>query len=162
MRKSNTRATSLTLTGLRAGYAYCIEVRARDMAGNTSAWSAPTCTTRPMDDRSLHTTGAWSRTSITSAYLHTETVATHAGATLTLSHAVVGRVGLLVSTSAGGGSVAVYVGAGRLGSVSMHSGTTHHQVLLWLPAHPRTGTLTIRTLSKAPVHIDGLVSVRQP
>jgi hypothetical protein len=39
------------------GYTYCFSARARDHAGNTSAWSAARCTTVPSDDRVLTPSG---------------------------------------------------------------------------------------------------------
>ena len=37
----------------------CVEARARDVDGHTSAWSSARCTTAPFDDRSLDRSGGW-------------------------------------------------------------------------------------------------------
>lgn len=160
---AGTKSPSWTVSGLRPGYVYCVRVRAHDRAGNVSAYSAARCTTRPLDDRSLHSSAYWSKPTVTAAYLHTETDAAHTGATLTLANARVSRLAVLATVSTAGGSVAVYVGTVKIGTVSLKASAGHSQQLLWLPAvSARTGTVTLKTLSIASVRIDGLVDARTP
>jgi hypothetical protein len=40
---------------------YCFAVRAVDNAGNTSPWTTPRCTARPLDDRALSVGAGWAR-----------------------------------------------------------------------------------------------------
>ena len=61
--------TSPVSPGLSRGYEYCVSTRARDRVGNTSAWSAERCTSRPMDDRSLTRSAGWTSVSGSQFYL---------------------------------------------------------------------------------------------
>ena len=163
LRSAGTRATSWAMTGLHPGYTYCVRVRARDRAGNVSAYSTGRCTTRPLDDRSLHASSGWTRSKVMGAYLHTESTSARAGAALTLANAHVSRVAILATVTSKGGSVAVYLGRTRIGTVNLRSSTGHYQKVLWLGSVPaRIGTLTLKTASTAQVRIDGLVDVRTP
>lgn len=56
-----TTDTAVTIEGMIRGRTYCLSLRTRDKAGNVSAWTAPLCTTRMADDRSLRASGGWSR-----------------------------------------------------------------------------------------------------
>ncbi len=157
-----TRAVSWTLSGLKAGYEYCIRVRTRDRAGNVSGYSAASCTTRPMDDRSL-TASHFTRRTVSYAFGRTESDASYAGATLTLAHARVGHLAVLATVSRAGGTLAVYVGSTKIGTVNLRASATRPQQVLWLHVvSPRTGTVTLRTPSKTPVRVDGLVDLRTP
>jgi hypothetical protein len=66
-----TTARSRALT-LARGHEYCFSVRARDRAGNLSAWSAERCTAVPLDDRDLaRTTGGWTSSTASTAFAGT-------------------------------------------------------------------------------------------
>src|SRR5262249_23284891 len=54
-------STAITLSGLTKGVDYCFAVRAIDRVGNTSPWTAPRCTARPVDDRALSVGTHWTR-----------------------------------------------------------------------------------------------------
>jgi hypothetical protein len=161
---TSTTATSYTVSGLKPGFEYCVRIRARDKAGNVSAYSPARCTTHPMDDRSLTASAGWTRPSVTSAYAHTETQSTHSGASLTLASArVANRVGVLATVTTTGGSVAVYVGSTKIGTLSLKASAAHYQTPLWLTvSSAKTGTLSIKMLSASQVRIDGLLSLRTP
>jgi hypothetical protein len=159
---AGTRAVSWTLSGLKPGYEYCIRVRTHDGAGNVSGYSAARCTTRPMDDRSL-AASHFTRRTVSYAFGRTESDASYTGATLTLAHARVQHLAVLTTVSPTGGTLAAYVGSTKVGTVSLKSAGTHPQQVLWLHVvSPRTGTVTLRTLSRLPVRVDGLVNLRNP
>ena len=70
---------------------------------------------------------------------------------------------MLATVTTTGGSVAVYVGATKIGSVSLKASAAQYQQVLWLPTVSlRSGTVTLKTLSAAAVRIDGLVDLRTP
>ena len=50
---------------LRAGYTYCVSVRARNRAGQVSGWTGGRCLARSLDDRSLSRSSGWSAKSST-------------------------------------------------------------------------------------------------
>lgn len=140
------------------GYEYCFSVRARDVFGNVSGWSAERCTLRPLDDRSLVAGAGWSRLSYSSAYSRTLSRSTTAGTSLTRSGAYVRQVVLVVTTCPTCGSLDVYVGSTRIGSVGLYSSTTRTKQLRSVSATSlRSGTITLRVHTKGrPVIVDGL------
>lgn len=156
---SGTRATSAQVA-LAAGYQSCISVRARDTLGNVSGWSAERCVSRPLDDRSLGaaTTG-WTRSTSSAFYLGTATWTTRTGAALAISGARARQVYVLATTCSTCGSLAVYLGATRVGSISLYAAQTHNQALVALPATASlAGTLKLVTTSPTGrlVRIDGV------
>jgi hypothetical protein len=154
--------SAATASGLNGGNDYCFEVRAFDNAGNTSAWSSSRCTAVPLDDRSLSTSKGWHRDAGHAYYAGTITTTTVKGATLSRSHATLDRVGVVATTCAKCGSVNVYVGSHKVGTISLHSSTTHHQVLKLLPTFStRSGTVQLKvTTSGKSVAVDGLLVSR--
>ena len=138
------------------GYEYCFSARARDVAGNLSAWTPERCTISPADDRSVHTTS--SRRVSSSYYLHTYSYAAKKSTHFTLSGIAGRRIGILATTCASCGQFEVTLGSRTLGRVNTHASSTHYRQTLWLPAtSPTTGTLTATTLSSAAVRLDGIV-----
>ncbi len=154
-----TTARSRTLS-MSPGSEYCLSVRARDAIGNLSAWSAERCTAMPLDDRSLAwTSGPWRDKSSSSAYRKTLTQTLGVkGATLGRSGVRVRRVAIIATTCPTCGSVDVFLGATRIGSLSLVSSATRARQVLLVPlrATVSRGTLSIRTRSDRRVVIDGL------
>jgi hypothetical protein len=154
-----TTAKTRTLA-LAAGSEYCFSVRAHDTQGNHSAWSAEKCTSRPLDDRSLAAaTSGWTRSTASWAYSRTVTRTTTAGAKLTRSGSYVRRLSVVATTCPTCGSVDVYVGSARVGTISLWSATTKNAQVksLALFSSVRYGAVTLRsTKSAKPVTIDGL------
>jgi surface antigen len=154
--------TSLTMTGLAQGYDYCFAARAVDRAGNASAWTSSQCTARALDDRALTASVGWRRATASRWWNGTVTITKQKGAKLTLLGARLDRVGIVATRCESCGSVAVFVGSTRIGSVSLHAATTRYRQLVLLPRFPyRTGTVAIKVISSGrPVQIDGAVVSR--
>ena len=150
-------ATTRTTTAFTAGYDTCVDVRARDGAGRTSAWTAR-CTARPLDDRSLVASRGWTRSASSGSYAGTVSTARSAGATLSLGKVVLTRGHLVATRCPGCGSVEVRVAGRLLGTVSLAAPVTQRQVLVPLPGAgtTRVGPLVLRTTSARPVHVDGV------
>jgi hypothetical protein len=154
---------SVTATGLSAGKDYCYSVRAVDAAGNASSWSGSRCTTMPLDDHSLAKSDGWQRDTGHSYYAGTITSTTKQGATLTRANASsIDRIDVLATTCAKCGKVSVYVGSHHIGTIDLHAGSTHHQVLKSLPTFSaRSGTVTLKVVTSGrSVAIDGLLLSR--
>lgn len=155
---SATTATSRSMTGA-PGREYCFHVRARDRAGNVSAWSADRCAVLPVDDRSLTTaTSGWSRTLSSAAYRGTLTRTATVGAKLQLTGAQLDRVALVVTECATCGSVGVYVNGALWHTVGAASSTTRYEVIL-LPGtfSLRTATIMLRSMTSGrQLIVDGL------
>ncbi|HET7310773.1 MAG TPA: delta-60 repeat domain-containing protein [Mycobacteriales bacterium] len=154
---SGSTKKSATVTAT-AGRTWCYEVRARDWAGNVSAWSAPRCTAVPVDDRAMSARGAWTKSGVTSDYLGTVSTSTASGSSLTTSVAF-RRLALLVRTCPGCGKVKVMLGSKVLATVTLAASTTHHRVLksVVIGSTLRTGTLRLVQASGGhSVVIDGV------
>lgn len=158
MLATDTRSASVAFNA-RPGRQYCFHVRARDFAGNISAWSPNRCTTIPLDDRALTpTSGGWSRISSSDAYGRTLTRTTTPGATLRLSGAQAARLGIVVTTCSSCGVVGVYVNGRLWRNFNTVSRTTRNRVIL-LPAtfRLRSATIVLRNQSRGrQLLIDGL------
>jgi hypothetical protein len=154
--------TSLTATGLAAGYDYCWSVRATDVAGNTGAWSPARCTAIALDDRALSAGSQWKRLSGSAYYAQTVTTTTAKGATLARSGASVDRIGVVATTCGSCGQVALYVGSTRIGALDLGASGLHHRVVKLLPSLGlRSGTVSLKVLTSGKtVAIDGLVLSR--
>ena len=138
-----------------------MEVRSRDAVGLLSAWSAPVCTTLPLDGGALTRSNGWSVVKGSAFYGGSVLRTTTKGATLTRKGAVVDRVGLLVSECPSCGSVSVSVNGHVIKTFSLVASRSRNQVVLMLPVSPLgTKAVVVRTLSGKQVSIDGLVLTR--
>jgi hypothetical protein len=156
-----TSGTSHSL-GLAPGYEYCVSVRARDVFGNTSGWSAERCFSRPLDDRVLSASAGWTRGTASGLYYSTSTYSTRYDASLTVP-VKVKRAYLLATKCPTCGVVSVYLGTRYLTAINLYAATTQRQALISLPAQTSVlgGTLRIATRSTGKlVQIDGL-AIRQ-
>jgi hypothetical protein len=161
--RSGTTATGATFAS-RAGYSYCLEVRARDKALNLSGWSSPRCTTFPVNDTSLTASAGWSRLKASTRYLGTDSYTTRLNATLSLPKAYFRRMDLVATVCSGCGSVAVYFGTAYYGTFSLNAKSfgTRHLILVRSSTHvngPSTVTIKVVTSGKQ-VMIEGLSLLR--
>ena len=156
-----TTRTSTSLTKLVAGATYCFSDRARDHAGNTSAWSSPRCTTVPLDDRALAASSGWSRTTGSGYYRGTISTTTHTAATLKSPSLQVQHLYLVATRCRRCGTVGLYAGPTLVAKISLSATATSLQAVLPLPRITlRTCMITIKSLGTAPVHLDGLATTR--
>ena len=119
-RPGRARRSTDTPLGLRAGYDYCVSVRARNRAGQLSGWTGQRCLARALDDRGSDPSpragsARAPRRSSTAPYVTT----TSKGATLVRTGAKVKRVGLVATTCRTCGKVAVLVDGKRIGTVNL-------------------------------------------
>jgi glycoside hydrolase-like protein len=157
----NTAASGKT-KGLLAGYNYCYQVRATSRAGQTTPWSASRCAARALDDRSLTASSGWRRWKAKAFYTRTVTSTTRKGVTLSVSRAVVQRVGVVATTCAACGRLSVIVDGRRVGAISLVSPTTVRRAVLMTPRFGlRSGRVTVKSLTSGRrVQVDGLVLTR--
>jgi hypothetical protein len=155
-------ATSVTASGLAQGGDYCFAVRAVDNAGNTSAWTTPRCTARPLDDRALSVGTGWARGTGSSYWNGTITTTSTHAATATRTGAELDRVGIVATRGPGMGTVAVYIGAKQIGQISLAAASTSYQNLILLPRFSYSAaTVAVKVVSSGkPVQLDGLAVSR--
>ena len=157
--KSGVTARSATFTGTQ-GYKYCFSTRARNLIGNLSGWSAEKCTIVPFDERTLATTGAWTKSTPSGWVAKTALQTTTKGAALRTKKSVsVKRIGLIALKCKDCGSVTVQVGTFKK-TVSLAGGSkagTRTLFTIVLPSK-KTGKIAIIVTSKSGkvVKIDGL------
>lgn len=156
----------LTATTLRTktvsvgkGNVYCFSVRAKDKAGNTAtAYSSARCITVPLDQTSFSRSSGWFTG--TGSYYYGGSIVSIAkkSATLTRTGVKAKQIGVVVRTCSTCGSVYVYVGSTKVGTISTKASATVYKKLIWLPAFSsvRSGTLKFVTTSTAKVYIDGV------
>jgi hypothetical protein len=151
-----------TPLGLRAGYDYCVSVRARNRAGQLSGWSGQRCLARALDDKRLSVSSGWTRKSASTFYSGSALSTTSKGATLVRTGARVMRVGLVATTCRTCGKVAVLVDGKRIGRVNLSSPIRHRRQVFMLPSFTRgPATITLRVLTSGlTVQVDGLVLSR--
>jgi uncharacterized repeat protein (TIGR01451 family) len=155
-----TKATSANIA-VAAGSTVCVRVQSRDAADNYSAWTAQRCSTRALDDRSLVAGKGWKRVLGSAFYLKTATSSSTLGATLTRTSARFTRIGVVASTCASCGIVGIYLGKTLLGKLNLAGKSVNRRVFLLAAVKARTGTVTLRVLSKGKlVKIDGLVLIK--
>lgn len=153
--------TTRSLTANAAlGYRYCFQARSTDWSGNTSAWSASRCTRTPFDDRSLSASATWRRGLDPAWIARTYSYTTAYGARLSTTRAMsVRQVGVIATTCRTCGTLALYVGRTKVGTLSLRSTTTHARVLLLLPrlstSHYGLVRLVVTSCGK-PVKIDAV------
>lgn len=145
---------------LRPGHEICLSVRAVSQ-GLSSPFTTTRCITRPYDDAALRQSGRWSTIQRTGAYGGSSSVTRSEGAELTTRQVTATRVGVLVTTGRGFGSVRAYLGRHYLGTLHLAS-AKRRDVLLLLPvlAHPMTGPLRLVTTSHRPVDVDAVAVSR--
>jgi hypothetical protein len=143
------------------GTEVCWSVRSRDGWGNTSAWTADRCSTVAFDDRALSASSGWRRGSSPAAYLGTLTSTGTRGASLTRVGVTASRVYVVGARCTTCGAVDVWLGSVLLGRVSL-AGASADRVVYALPRRSTalSGTLRLTAVSTAPVHVDGVATLR--
>lgn len=154
-------AAASVVQSMAAGTTYCFSVRARDAAGNVSAWSAERCTARPLDDRSLTSAGAWAKTKGKAFYSGTIATAKTKGASLTRAGALPGRVALVASKGKAYGTVGVFYNGKLVSKVNLAATRPVTKAVIPLPKLTKKGTIQLKVLTSGKtVQVDGLVTGR--
>jgi hypothetical protein len=158
----NPATTSVAATGLAQGGDYCFAVRAVDKVGNTSPWTTPRCTARPLDDRALSVGAGWARGTGSSYWNGTITATSTLAATATRTGAQLDRIGIVATRGPGMGTIAVYTGATKIGQISLAAPATTYQNLILLPRFSyRAASVAVKVVSSGrPVQLDGLAVSR--
>ncbi len=153
-------AQSVSITNPLSSSTYCFKARATDAVGNTGEWSPPTCTTTPRDDLALaaKTTG-WKRSKAPGFLANTYTSTSTLKASLATSTSLrVSRVGIIATRCPTCGTVAIYVGGTKVGTISLQATTNTSRAFIVLPtfATTRTGIVKFIVTTKGKlVRIDG-------
>ena len=142
---------------------YCFSSRAREATtGVTGDWSAEKCTTVPADDRALtrNAPTAWKRAASSGWIASTSSEAKLKGSYLiTSSSRSVRTVGVVALRCSNCGSVDIYVGSSKVGSISLKKSGSASRALLTLPrlTSLKTGKVkVVVTSTNKVVKLDGL------
>jgi hypothetical protein len=157
----NFRTLATARAYISAGTTICWSVRARDHAGNISAWTPDHCTTRAVDDRSLKAkTSGWTRITSKAFLSGTATRARKTGAQLASAKWSRGRVRVVVTECSTCGAIRVYAGAKYLGKLSTHASKTRNRVVLSLSVASAGGPIRLVAATSAQVIVDAVGLLR--
>jgi uncharacterized protein YjbI with pentapeptide repeats len=112
---------------------YCVRARAADRAGNISAWSTSRCTTSVTDESWLARSGGWSWLDSEKYYGGNAIKSSSRGSWLQSKSGRWRQVGVVAATCPTCGSVALYVGSTKVGSINLARSTVKSRTLLLLP-----------------------------
>lgn len=159
-------STGMTLNGV-GGKTYTFRVRARDAAGNVSAWTSAKQTTVPYDNASMKFTKSsqWKKAQSASLYRGSSRYTTKKGATASMSFKGGKSVYLIATTGPTRGKVKVYVDGKYVKTVNLYSKTTTYRKAILLKSLKGSGTHKVSlvaapTKTRKRVDIDGLAVKR--
>jgi hypothetical protein len=153
------RSTNVSLTA-SAGSDTCFMVRARDAAGNTTAWSPSSCTSLPLDDRALTTVGSVTRSTSSLAYQGTTSRLNKPGAGVNRSGQAGKRVAVVALSGPGQGVVEVWHAGHKLGRVSLAATSWGRRTYYLAATSYLSGTLSVVSVSTAYSSIDAITVLR--
>ncbi len=139
-------ATHHTDRTFTVGHAYALRVRARDAAGNWSAWAtADPFTVRVTQDRSRswYTTGVWHR-SVSGKWSRRTTIySTRAGATV--SRSFTGRgISVIATQGRSRGAAQVWIDGVHVTNIHLHRSKLHPRRVVFTRTWAASGTHTIK------------------
>ncbi|HEX7951166.1 MAG TPA: N-acetylmuramoyl-L-alanine amidase [Candidatus Limnocylindrales bacterium] len=151
---------------LAAGHSYRFAVRARDGAGNLSAWRAASATSAVVlqdSSTALHWSSGWHVASSTAYSAGTARYASTAGASMTTTFTGRG-VGFVTSLGARG-QVRVYVDGSFVTTLDLRSATSAYRRIAWTRAWGASATHTLKlvvvgTAARPRVDVDAIVVLR--
>lgn len=144
---------------IAAGDSLCVRVRSHDAAGNLSAWTPQTCTTRPIDDADLIAAGSWTHVADAAAYGGGLTTSTSTSAILTTLPVTTRSIRVMAATCPTCGSVRVRFNGVAVATVSLYAPVPRTGQVLgtFAFASARTGVITLEpTIAGRTTSIDGL------
>ena len=151
--RSGTTRTSGTYRG-SPGSTVCFGLRARDAAGNTSAWTADVCTAFPLSTSSLIHRNVWHRLLETRTPFAATLATTTQGATLRLDRVHAQHLALFVDRCPGCGILQVSLGGRRFATINLNATRTKRATLVLLAPTRLHGSLEITVVtSERPVRI---------
>jgi len=144
------------------GKSYSFRVRARDLAGNLSAWSATKSTAVTIDDSAFAYSGTWGKATATTSYMGSARYTTQAGASSARKFLGGKAVYLIAPKAPGRGLLKVYVDGVYVRTVSLNSATIANRVPIFLKTLTGTGYHTVKLVhtGTARVDVDGLAVLR--
>ncbi len=151
-------ATSVQFKAL-PGRTYCFEVRARDGHANYGAYTAPKCTTTPVDDRAGVIAKGFKRAKASTSYLGTYSIAKKKNAVMVMQNVKARRIAVLVTKVAAGGKVQVSFAGKVLGTYSLKGSGHKKFIAVKNFGSVKSGNLVIKVVSRTGkvVRIDGAV-----
>lgn len=148
----------------KAGVTTCLRIQSKDAAGKLSA-AVITCTTTPVDDRSLTRSkgSVWAKGSSASAYAATISTSKKVANSLSLAHVRGTSLVLVVRKGKGAGTVSVWIGTTKVATVKLSAGATVWRVQVPIAKAVSDKTVTVKVVSAgtAGATIDGLAVVRK-
>jgi hypothetical protein len=139
-----------------SGTTACFRFRARDASGNASLWSAPSCSTSPVDDTSLSASRGVKRSKDRAAMRGAVSVMGAKGSSLVMRKQRARGVYVLARRGPREGSLKVYIGSSRIGTVDLKSSARGVVRVLVPSGTVRRGDVRLVSSSKRPVRVDAI------
>jgi hypothetical protein len=150
-------ATQVSLS-VPPGGQVCFAVRARDVIGNTTAWTSQRCTLVPLDDRAMSVSGSASRITSSLAVNGTATRLNTKGAAAYRAGLAGDEVHLTVLKGPGQGTVEVRVASQVYGRYSLSATTWRRETLVLRGVHFTGATVRVTATTSAPARIDAIAT----
>jgi len=153
------KLTRLT-TAIAPGTTACFSIRATNRARQVGPWSPTRCTARVVDDRAAtKLSPGWRLMPSGAMYLRTGMAATKHGASWAMAAVTTDRVGVLATTCPTCGSLNVYLGKKKIGTIGLTSPALAYQQLFVLPRFAKTTDRLVLVVGSADgkvVQLDGV------
>jgi hypothetical protein len=149
-------STSRTIR-VRDGHTRCVQVGARDTAGN-AAGLAVSCVAAPLDDRALHRSKGWTKVRDRGSFHHTLLRTTRRGATLGFTPAGFTDYSIVFRRTPGAGKVVLQSGAWHSKVINLAGSSARRVVVHVRGWHLKPARIRVVSHGK-PVLIDGLAAV---
>jgi titin len=149
------RATPSTKVGVPLGARICVRLAAVNGVG-IGAVSNSRCTTVLGDERSLAASPGWKRQTVATAYNRTLSTSTRTGSSMTMVKAYGSRITIAGRAVPRGGSIAVYVGATRVATLSFAQAKAGYVTRVVTVALRGQRVILVVTKQGAGVSLDGI------
>lgn len=149
------RTTPKTVVNVAPGGRVCVRVAAVNSVG-IGAVSNVRCTTVLGDERSLALSSGWKKATVASAYRRTLSTSTRVGASMVLAKAYGTRLTIAGRAVPRGGSIAVYVGASRVATLTFAQAKAGYVVRSVKVALRGQRVILVVTKQGAGVSLDGI------
>lgn len=139
-----------------SGTTTCYRARAVDLGGNESAWGGESCTTSPLDDRSLFTKGSVTRGTNSLAMSGTESVIRTKGSALFRPGQRFREVTVTAYRGPNEGSVKVYAAGTYLGTMNLRSSVSGYTRMVFKSSTTKVGEIRLVSAGSKRVRVDAV------
>jgi len=142
------------------GQETCFRARARDSAGNVSAWTSPSCTTTPVDDRAMVMAGHHASARSAGAIGRTLTKIWGRRSSVALRGQRGTAVAIWIRRAPGLGTARVYAAGRLVGRIRFAAPSGRRALVLFLVPGGFVGAVKVAPRTSAPIYLDAIAVAR--